>query len=93
MSQFAFLRREWADVFDSAARAERLVNADARASCFYARRALEIAVAWPIVIVKVQSWRSVWAGSIAAARRAGSQHAAAPTMVRIDATTAIVTGS
>jgi type I restriction enzyme R subunit len=46
MSQFAFLRGEWADVFDSAARAERLVNADARASCFYARRALEIAVAW-----------------------------------------------
>ena len=29
MSQFAFLRREWADVFESAARAERLVNADA----------------------------------------------------------------
>jgi type I restriction enzyme R subunit len=46
VSQFSFLRREWADVFDSAARAERLVNADARASCFYARRALEITVAW-----------------------------------------------
>ncbi len=46
MSQFAFLQREWSDVFDSAARSERLVNADARASCFYARRALEIAVAW-----------------------------------------------
>ncbi len=46
MSQFTFLRREWADVYDSAARAERLVNADPRASCFYARRALEIAVAW-----------------------------------------------
>lgn len=46
MSQFAFLRSEWADVFDSAARAERLVSADPRASCFYARRALEISVAW-----------------------------------------------
>ncbi len=46
MSHFAFLRQEWPDVFDAAARAERLVNADARASCFYARRALEIAVGW-----------------------------------------------
>ena len=46
MSQFAFLQREWNPVFDAAARAELLVNRDARASCFYARRALELLVAW-----------------------------------------------
>lgn len=46
MSQFAFLKHEWADVADAASRAERLVHADARASCFYARRALELAVRW-----------------------------------------------
>jgi type I restriction enzyme R subunit len=46
VSQFAFLRREWPEVFDAAARSELLVYRDARASCFYARRALELAVAW-----------------------------------------------
>ena len=46
MSQFAFLRQEWTEVADAAGRAERLVHADARASCFYARRALELAVQW-----------------------------------------------
>jgi type I restriction enzyme R subunit len=46
MIQFAFLQREWADVFDAASRAELAVHADPRATCFYARRALELAVAW-----------------------------------------------
>lgn len=46
MSQFAFLQREWAAVFDAAARAEGAVHADPRTACFYARRALELAVAW-----------------------------------------------
>lgn len=46
MTQFAFLRREWADVFDSAARAETAVHADPRTACFYTRRALELAVGW-----------------------------------------------
>jgi type I restriction enzyme R subunit len=46
VSQFAFLRREWPEVFDAAARSELLVHRDARASCFYARRALELAVSW-----------------------------------------------
>lgn len=46
MSQFAFLRREWAEVFDSAARAEANVHSDPRTSCFYSRRALELAVSW-----------------------------------------------
>lgn len=46
MSQFGFLQREWSAVFDSAARAEAAVHVDPRAACFYARRALELAVAW-----------------------------------------------
>ena len=46
MSQFAFLQREWPAVFDSAARAEVSVHGDPRTACFYARRTLELAVAW-----------------------------------------------
>ena len=46
MSQFVFLQREWVDVFDAAARAEVAVHRDPRTACFYARRALELAVAW-----------------------------------------------
>src|SRR3989449_5224497 len=46
MSQFIFLQREWSAVFDAAARAEAAVHADPRTACFYARRALELAVAW-----------------------------------------------
>ncbi|MGH7034620.1 MAG: DEAD/DEAH box helicase family protein, partial [Stellaceae bacterium] len=46
MSQFGFLEREWPAVFDAAARAEKAVNADPRTACFYARRALELAVQW-----------------------------------------------
>ena len=46
MSQFAFLRREWSEVFDSAARAEVSVHGDPRAACFYARRTLELVVRW-----------------------------------------------
>ena len=46
MSQFVFLRAEWPEVFDSASRGEAAVHADPRAACFYARRALELAVAW-----------------------------------------------
>ncbi len=46
MSNFAFLQPEWVTLHESARKAERLVNADPRASCFYARRALEVAVSW-----------------------------------------------
>jgi type I restriction enzyme R subunit len=46
MSQFAFLQREWPAVSDAAARAEASVHTDPRSACFYARRALELAVAW-----------------------------------------------
>jgi len=46
VTQFAFLQREWSTVFDAAARAETAVHVDPRTGCFYARRALELAVAW-----------------------------------------------
>src|SRR6266581_6694745 len=46
MSQFAFLQREWSAVFEAAVRAEAAVTADPRTACFYARRALELAVQW-----------------------------------------------
>jgi type I restriction enzyme R subunit len=46
VSNFSFLQSEWPPVHESAAKAESLTNADARAACFYARRALELAVAW-----------------------------------------------
>jgi type I restriction enzyme, R subunit len=43
---FEFLQAEWPDVFDAALRAASAAHPDPRASCFYARRALELAVAW-----------------------------------------------
>ena len=46
MSNFGFLRAEWPELFSEAIRAERLVVADPRTSCFYARRAVELALNW-----------------------------------------------
>jgi type I restriction enzyme R subunit len=46
MSNFAFLQPEWSLLYEAARKAEGLANSDARASCFYARRTLEMAVAW-----------------------------------------------
>ncbi|MEA1649808.1 DEAD/DEAH box helicase family protein [Nitrospirillum sp. BR 11164] len=46
MSHFDFLRTEFAELHALAARAERLVRADARAACFYARLTLEGMVKW-----------------------------------------------
>lgn len=46
MSNFAFLQGEWPAVFDAASRAEMAVHSDPRTACFYARRTLELAVAW-----------------------------------------------
>ena len=43
---FAFLQSEWPDVYEAATRAAGLAYPDPRTSCFYARRALELAVAW-----------------------------------------------
>jgi len=45
-SQFDFLQAEWPAVHEAASKAEALVHSDPRAACFYARRALEAAVAW-----------------------------------------------
>src|SRR5438094_347313 len=45
-SNFAFLKDEWPELYEAATRAEGLVYPDARVACFYARRALELAVAW-----------------------------------------------
>lgn len=46
MSNFGFLQAEWPGVYDSARRAAEAVYPDARAACFYARHALELAVKW-----------------------------------------------
>ncbi|MBW7929880.1 MAG: DEAD/DEAH box helicase family protein [Gammaproteobacteria bacterium] len=46
MSQFAFLQLEWPLVYQAARKAEELARGDARTACFYARRALELAVHW-----------------------------------------------
>ena len=46
MSNFAFLQPEWALLHEAARKAEGLANSDPRAACFYARRTLEMAVAW-----------------------------------------------
>ena len=46
MSQFQFLRAEFADIHDHARKAETLALSDPRAACFYARLALEVAVKW-----------------------------------------------
>ena len=45
-TNFAFLKSEWPEVYEAAVKAERDAYADPRTSCFYARRALEAAVAW-----------------------------------------------
>jgi type I restriction enzyme R subunit len=46
MNNFSFLQGEWPEVFEAATKAEAMVHPDARAACFYARRSLELAVAW-----------------------------------------------
>jgi type I restriction enzyme R subunit len=46
VSHFAFLRLEWPAVFEASGKAEDAVHVDPRTACFYARRALELAVAW-----------------------------------------------
>ncbi|NOU13843.1 MAG: DEAD/DEAH box helicase family protein [Methylococcaceae bacterium] len=43
---FQFLETEWPLLLEAATKAESLANSDARAACFYARRGLELAVAW-----------------------------------------------
>lgn len=45
-SNFSFLQTEWPELHAEAQRAERAALADPRTACFYARRTLELAVAW-----------------------------------------------
>jgi type I restriction enzyme, R subunit len=45
-THFAFLQPEWPNVYEAAARAEATAYPDPRTACFYARRALELLVAW-----------------------------------------------
>jgi type I restriction enzyme R subunit len=46
MSHFTFLESEWPALYESARRAEVVANIYPRTSIFYARRTLELAVAW-----------------------------------------------
>ncbi len=46
MSSFSFLKSEWPDVCEAAEKAAAAVYPDPRAACFYARRALELAMQW-----------------------------------------------
>ncbi len=46
MSNFSFLAMEWPDVHEAAVRAESAAGGDPRTSCFYGRRALELAIHW-----------------------------------------------
>lgn len=46
MTSFAFLQGEWPTVYEAAGKAAAAVHPDPRTACFYARRALELAVAW-----------------------------------------------
>ena len=46
MSSFSFLKSEWPDVCEAAEKAAAAVHPDPRAACFYARRALELAIQW-----------------------------------------------
>ena len=45
MSNFSFLQAEWPEVLEAADKAAAAVYSDPRTACFYARRALELAVA------------------------------------------------
>ena len=45
-SHFAFLQAEWPAIHEAAAKAAAAVHPDPRTACFYARRALELAVDW-----------------------------------------------
>jgi type I restriction enzyme R subunit len=46
MTNFLFLKPEWPAIYEAAEKASEGVNNDPRIACFYARRALELAVAW-----------------------------------------------
>jgi type I restriction enzyme R subunit len=45
-SNFEFLQVGWPQLYEAAARAELTIMGDPRGACFYARRALELAIRW-----------------------------------------------
>lgn len=46
MTHFIFLKTEWPAIYEASVKAEAAVHSDPRTASFYARRALELAVAW-----------------------------------------------
>jgi type I restriction enzyme R subunit len=46
MTNFAFLKKEWPELYRSSIEAEKTVFSSPRTACFYARRTLEQAVTW-----------------------------------------------
>lgn len=46
MSNFQFLQSDWPEIYEAAGRTEKFALPDPRASAFYARRTLELAVKW-----------------------------------------------
>ena len=46
MSQYTFLKPEFPAIYESAYKAFRIAYCDPRTACFYARRAVELAVNW-----------------------------------------------
>jgi hypothetical protein len=45
-TNFHFLNPQWPQLAEAAAKVEVFAGSDARTACFWARRALELAVAW-----------------------------------------------
>jgi type I restriction enzyme R subunit len=46
MTNFAFLKAEWPELYTASVQAEALARSDPRTACFHVRRALEIATKW-----------------------------------------------
>jgi type I restriction enzyme, R subunit len=46
VGNFGFVEAEWPDLYAESVRAERFAFVDPRTSCFYARRTLELTLAW-----------------------------------------------
>lgn len=49
-SNFSFLQNDWPELLAEARRAEAAALSDTRTACFYARRTLELAVAYPAYV-------------------------------------------
>lgn len=64
MSQFAFLKPEFPELFDHVAKAEQLALSDPRGACFWARLTLETAINW--LYLHERSLRRPYARELAA---------------------------